>query len=168
MRRRVLTCAVSAVLLATGAGCDADGADGGACADADSAVVKQIKAGARKDFRPVLPGGRPGVQVDHLELHDSSVGKLPAEDRKFGAEQLLAFSVTSFLGGEDAADGFGSVEALTLFALDGDGKLLGPADPFTASLFDLTTPADPGWLAWGDKRVDSPLASELFDCVDPD
>lgn len=173
MRRRVVTCVVSALLLATAAGCDADGADGGSggggkCAEGDPAVVKQVMAGARKDFRPVLADGSPGVHVDHLELLDSSVGRLPEKDRKFGADQLLVVAVSTVLGDEDASDGIAGFDGTTIFALDADGKLLGPAGAFTASLFDLTSPSDPGWLAWGDKVETSSLAGKLYGCVDPD
>lgn len=169
MRRRVLTCVVAAVLLASGAGCDADGGESrGACAEADPAVVEQIKTGARSDFRPVLPDGTPGVQIDHLEVLESSVGQLPLKDRKFGAEQLLALLISTVLGEEDASEGMSGFEGTILFALDADGKLLGPAGEFTASLFDLESPPAPGWLEWGDEVETLTLAGELYGCVDPD
>lgn len=164
MHSRAIAGVVSTVL-AAGAGCDAGGER---CVEGDPAVVKQIMAGARTNFRPILPDGRPGIQVDHLELLDSSVGRLPPNDRNFGADQLLVMSFSTVLGGSDASDGFASVETLTTFGLDADGKLLGPADAFTASLFDLASPTDPGWLAWGEELVDATLANDLFDCVDPE
>lgn len=57
---------------------------------------------------------------------------------------------------------------MTSTGLDADGKLLGPADTFAASLFDLASPTDTGWLAWGEELVGSTLANDLFDCVDPE
>lgn len=168
MCRHVLTCVMAAVLLATGAGCDANGASGQDCDEADPAVVKEIMAGARTDFRPVLPGGKEGIYIDHLEVRKSGVGRLPEKDRKFGADQLVVLLVSTVLGGEDASHGFGSIQGPIYFALDADGKLLGPAGAFTAAQFDLTSPADPGWLEWGDKVESSKLANELFGCVDPD
>jgi hypothetical protein len=174
MFRRVLTLVVLVLGLMMAA-CGTDGAGdangdaaGGACADADPAVVKQVMAGARSNFRPVMAEGETGVQIDHLELLDSTVGQLPKKDRKFGAEQLLVLKISTVLGGSDASDGFGSIEGTVLFALNADGKLLGPAGAFTASQFDLGSPTDPGWLAWGDKVEVSPFAGKLYGCVDPD
>lgn len=167
MRRRVLTGVVSAVLVATGTGCNGGGGLE-ACAEADPEVVKQIMAGARTDFRPVLPDGGLGIHIDHLEVLESSVGRLPQEDRRFGADQLLVLLISVVLGAEDASDGFGGFQGTILFALDPDGELLGPAGEFTASQFDLASPTDPGWLEWGDEVETSTLAGELFGCVDPD
>lgn len=170
MRRRLLTCVVTAALLVAGAGCDA-GSGGGSpdqCPEADPAVVKQIMAGARTDFRPTLPDGRPGIQIDHLEVLESGVAPLPAKDRKFGADHLLVLLISTVLSGADASDGFQSIKGPIYFALDADGKLLGPAGAFTASQFDLASPKDAGWLTWGDKVEASKLGSELYGCVDPD
>lgn len=107
------------------------------------------------------------MQIDHLDVLESSVGQLPPKDRKFGAEQLLAVLISTVLGEEDASEGMSSFEGTILFALDADGKLLGPAGEFTASLFDLESPLDPGWLEWGDTVETSILAGELYGCVDP-
>jgi len=168
MGRRTLACWLSAVLLATGTACGADGGGArGDCDEADPAVVKEIMAGARTDFRPVQPDGSPGIQVDHLELLESGVGELPEKDREFGAEQLLVLKISTFLAGEDASDGFERIDGTVSFALDDDGDLLGPAGTFSASLFDLPSPPEPGWLAWGDKVEVSALANDLFVCVNP-
>ncbi|WP_283252212.1 hypothetical protein [Aeromicrobium wangtongii] len=35
-------------------------------------------------------------------------------------------------------------------------------------LFDLTSPDDPDWSAWGAKIADSDLAYDLFGCLQPD
>lgn len=173
MRSRAVMCVVSAVALVSAAcstgGGGTGGGDGsdGRCDAADPALVDQVMAGARQDFRPELPDGRPGVQIDHLEARDSSVGRLPAEDRKYGAERLLALQISVVLGGDDASDGIPGFQGPVFFALDGDGELLGPAGQFTASQFDLASPADPGWLAWGDEVETSSVANSLAGCVDP-
>ncbi|KAA1378220.1 hypothetical protein [Aeromicrobium fastidiosum] len=159
------------VVLTAGAACDADGGTGGprrSCEEADPAVVKQIMAGAKTNFRPTPPDGGTGVLVDHLELLKSGVGQLPEKDRKFGADQLVVLLVTTVLGGKDASGGISGYDGPLYFALDADGKLLGPAGEFTASHFNLESPADAGWLAWGDKVETSKLGNDLFGCVDPD
>jgi hypothetical protein len=155
---------VSAVLLAA-AGCGAG--SGQDCAVAEPALVKEVMAGARTDFRPTLADGSPGIFIDHLEVRESGVGQLPEKDRKLGADQLVVLLVSVVLGGEDASDGIGSFQGPVYFALDADGKLLGPAGAFTAAQFDLESPPDPAWLEWGDKVETSTLANELFGCVDP-
>lgn len=165
MRRSVVVSVAVAMVLATSVGCTGSW---DRCPEADADVVEQIMAGARTDFRPVLPDGRPGIQIDHLETIGSSVGRLPENDRKFGADQLLVLSIWTYVGEEDASGDFGRIKGEVLFVLDADGKLLGPADEFTASLFDLSTPADPGWQEWGEKLIESSTFSELATCVDPD
>lgn len=47
------------------------------------------------------------------------------------------------------------------------GRLLGPVGTYTASMFDLEAPQDPGWWEWGEKVEVSPVAGELYDCADP-
>ena len=171
MGRRVLTCVVATVLLATGAACDVSGADRsdqGSCDEADSAVVDRVMAGARTNFRPVLPDGRPGILVDHLEVKESGVKRLPEKDREFGADRVLVLLVSTFVGGQDSAEGIGSFDGPVHFALDADGELLGPVGQFTTSLFDLEAPTDTGWLTWGDSVEDSTFGGSLYECVDPD
>ena len=175
MRRRILACAASvAALVATVSGCDTGSSGGGgggrdgSCDEADPAVVKQIMKGARTDFRPTLPDGRPGVQVDHLELLESGAERLPAEDRKFGADRVVVLLTSTVLGGADASDDIGGVEGPVYFALDAKGELLGPVGQFSASLFDLPMPADAGWLEWGNGIEDSTFGGDLYGCVDPD
>lgn len=169
MRRRALACAVAAVLVASGTGCSADsGGPGDECAETDPAVVKEIMAGARSDFSPpVDDAGTPGPRIDHLEARESVVGKLPQDDRKFGADRLVVLLVSTVLGEEDAADDFGSYQEPLYFALDAKGELIGPAGSYTTSYFDLASPADPEWLAWGDKVESSTLGNDLFGCVNP-
>ena len=172
MFRRMLAGLIGAVILVAGTACDADrtggGGSGGSCEEADPTVVKQIMAGAKTNFRPTPPDGGTGVLVDHLELLKSGVGQLPEKDRKFGADQLVVLLVSTVLGGKDASGGISGYDGPLYFALDADGKLLGPAGEFTASHFNLESPADAGWLAWGDKVETSKLGGELFGCVDPD
>lgn len=164
MRRRVLRCVI-VMVLASGAGCDVG--SGQDCPVGEPALVKEIMAGARTDFRPDLPGGT-GIHIDHLEVRESGVGRLPEKDRKFGADRLVVLLVSVVLGGEDASDGFGGFQGPMYFALDADGKLLGPAGAFTAAQFDLESPPAPGWLEWGDEVETSTLAGELYGCVDPE
>ena len=159
---------VAIFVLATVAACDLDRASGGSagsCDEADPAVVKQIMAGAKTNFRPTPPDGGTGVLVDHLEFLDSSVAKLPEKDRKFGADMLLVLLVSTKLGGEDASGGITGFDGALYLALDADGKLLGPVGTFSTSYFDLESPADPGWLAWGDKVESTKLGFDLFGCV---
>jgi hypothetical protein len=170
MSRRVLALVLGAVVVATGAACDADRAAGGgagSCEEADPAVVKQIMAGAKTDFRPTQPDGSPGVLIDRLKPLDSSVAPLPKKDQKFGAQRLLALQVSVVLGGEDASGGIGGFDGAVYFALDADGKLLGPAGAFTAAQFDIPSPSDPGWLPWGDKVESTKLGYDLAACVEP-
>jgi hypothetical protein len=168
--RCAVAAALAVVLLATGAGCGVDRAGrgvAGSCDEADPAVVKQVMAGARTNFRPTLPNGSTGVLVDHLEPLDSSVGRLPKKDRKFGADELVVLRVSTVLGGEDASGGIKGFDGALYLALDEDGKLLGPVGTFSTPFFDLESPGDPGWLPWGDKVENTKLGFDLFGCVNP-
>ncbi|KAA1378219.1 hypothetical protein [Aeromicrobium fastidiosum] len=128
-------------------------------------MVKQIMAGARTNFRPTLPDGSAGVLVDHLKPLDSSVAKLPEKDRKFGADKLVVLLVSTVLGGEDASGGIKGFDGALYLALDSEGKLLGPVGTFSTPYFDLESPADAGWLPWGDKVENTKLGFDLFGCV---
>ncbi|MBD8607884.1 hypothetical protein IFT73_13560 [Aeromicrobium sp. CFBP 8757] len=170
MLRQTLACGIGAAIVATGAACDANSesdAGAGSCDGADSTVVQQIMAGARTDFRPTLADGSPGVLIKRLEPLDASVAKLPEKDREFGADQLVALQVSVVLGGEDTSGGIGGFDGPVYFALDAEGKLLGPVGQFTASQFDLESPADADWLSWGDKVESTELGFGLADCVKP-
>ena len=166
--RCVVAGVLAFVVLVAAAACDADRASGGragSCDEADPAVVKQIMAGAKTNFRPTPPDGGTGVLVDHLKPLDSSVAKLPKKDRKLGADQLLVLLVSTVLGGEDASGGITGFDGALYLALDADGELLGPVGAFSTSFFDLESPGDPGWLVWGDKVENTKLAFDLFGCV---
>lgn len=166
MRKPAIAAAVAALLMAT-AGCGT-GRERGACDEADPAVVKQIMASARTDFRAPMSYVSPGLQIDHLELLASGSAALPKENREFGAERLVAVLVSTVLGGKDASAGDGSVDDVMFFAVDADGALLGPLGPHTAVLFDLTSPDESGWSSWGEETEDLSLAFELFRCLQPE
>lgn len=139
---------------------------GEGCAQPDEAVVEQIMAGARENFRPVVDGEQ-GVLVRRLELEDAAVGTLPRADRKFGAEQLVVLLVSVTFGDEAASGGISGTTEPVAFVLDGDGELIGPAGEYTAAHFDLDAPKDPEFLAWGGEVETSAVGDEVFRCVNP-
>jgi hypothetical protein len=171
MRRCAFGVAMSFVVAAL-AGCGGSEASGvpnvGTCTDADEPVVEQIMAGARTDFRPVTPSGRRGAQVAEIELVEAGATRLPAKDRKFGADQVVVLLVWMTFGGEDASGDIQRVQGRVQFALDEDERLLGPVGAFSASAFDLPMPKDPGWLEWGDRLEESDTAETFLGCVGED
>ena len=172
MPRGLICAAITVVMTAAavascGSGSGSRGEDGGECSEPDKAVVEQVMAGARENFRPVSPDGEEGAFISRIELIGAQEATLPADDRRFGAERLMAVNVSTVMGGEDASGDFNTIEGPVVFALDSEGRLLGPVGTYTASMFDLEAPQDPGWWDWGEKVEVSPFAGELYDCVDP-
>lgn len=168
MRGRLRGVAACVVALATLTGCGSDAAGRpsvGTCTDPDKAVVKQIMAAARTDFRPVTPSGERGVEVAGIELVDAGSTRLPAKDRKLGADQVVVLLVWMTFGGQDASEDLQRVQGRVEFALDEDGRLLGPVGAFSASAFDLDMPPDPEWLAWGNRLEESDTAEFFLGCV---
>lgn len=161
--RVATSAAVVALVLLVSTACGTE-RERGTCDEADPAVVKKIMAGARSDFRTTASDVSPGIQIDHLELLASGSDRLPEGSRKFGADRLVAILVSTVLGDGEASD---QVEDVVLFAVDADGVLLGPVGTHSSSRFDLKSPDEPGWLAWGEETEDLSLAFDLLVCLSP-
>lgn len=147
------------------AGLAACGEDGSAaigatrgCAGAPKAALADVRAAARNDS---ALGDR---RVGAVEVTDARVADLPTDLREHGAERLLAVAVEATLA-DDAATSVPAVRTTAVFALDGDGTVLGPVSDTARTLFSVAAPADSGWSAWAAQASDSDVGERVRECV---
>lgn len=152
---------VMAASVLSACGGSSSGKDQKACNDADKAVVSDIMATARTNFKD-------GDSVtDHFEFKKAATAPIPESKRKYGAAELMVLLVSVYLEDDDAESGLSGIQGPVYVVLDDDGKPLGPLGTLSQPFFDIQPPADPGWTAWADSVEKSRFASGLFGCVNP-
>lgn len=160
---RAAVLALAAVPLLAGlAACGGDGtaaigASSG-CDGAPKAAVADVRAAARDDS--AVGDRRAGA----VEVTGARVADLPASLREHGAERLLAVAVEAALA-DDAATSVPAVRTTAVFALDGDGTVLGPVSDTARTLFSVADPTESGWAAWAAKASDSDVGEQVRECV---
>lgn len=160
--RAIVLALAEVPLLAGLAACGEDGSAAiGAtrgCTGAPKAAVADVRAAARSDS---AVGDR---RVGTVEVTRARVADLPAALRAHGAERLLAVAVEATLA-DDAATSVAAVRTTAVFALSGDGTVLGPVSESARTLFSVAPPADSGWAAWATKTSDSDVGERVRECV---
>lgn len=165
MRTRLLghTAAVAAIIALTGCGSSSEPAstDDG-CRDVESSVVDEAMSSTKSNFE--LPDGS---VIERLTFDDAASVSLPTEQRKFGAESVMALRVAVFYGGDEADSALSGVENVFYLALDANDQIIAPLASFSEPYFDLAPPSDPGWSEWAEKVDASDTALDAFGCVNP-
>lgn len=161
IRSRSATACIAALFALSACDSSSPGKDEPVCDPADKAVVAEIMAKARTNFKD-------GDTIhDHFEFVKGATAPIPEGRRQFGAERVMVLLVKVFLRDDSLTEEFQGVQGPVWVVLDGDDKPLAPLGADSRPFFDIQPPPDPGWTAWADGLADSDFAYDLFGCVNP-